>query len=216
MAKNPENVYRRRFMTPLERLRDLCTFPHGGEGCWLYQGSLTTGGYGQFWWKGKNNRAHRVSFQLAYGDIHEYAIVRHKCHTPRCVNPKHLEIGTHADNMWDMVNAKRQASGAQNGNSRLVETEVAEIVVRYLTETVSMAELGRSFGVSDVAVSGILHGKLWASFTGILPDENIVHRRDFLLSRLRPSCRSPGARGESLPGTAAVWEDFSNWKGAPD
>jgi hypothetical protein len=214
MAKNPENVYRRRFMSPIERLLDLCEYPDGPEGCWLYQGALTTGGYGQFWWKGKNNRAHRVSFQLSYGDVDEYAIIRHKCHTPRCVNPAHLEIGTHADNMWDMVNAKRAASGSLNGNSRLNEHQVGQIISRHLLENTSRAELGRAFGVSEVAINGILCGKLWRNFTGIASYEDLVNRRDFFLSRFCPPGGSAGSPGESISGTSTLWKDFDDWKGA--
>lgn len=51
--------------------------------------------------------------------------VRHKCDNPRCINPLHLEIGTHADNMNDM--RVRGGGGSRSGNAKLTWESVREL-----------------------------------------------------------------------------------------
>jgi hypothetical protein len=72
------------------------------SGCWLWTGGLTKSGYGSF---GADTnwpmRAHRYSYLRFNGPIPDGQVVRHKCDVMCCVNPKHLEVGTQADNMND-------------------------------------------------------------------------------------------------------------------
>jgi hypothetical protein len=76
-------------------------------------------GYGQFSCGHRNeiywHRAHRFSWALVHGEIPEGMWVLHRCDNPPCVNPDHLFVGTHEDNMSDMVRKGRQAKGARNG-----------------------------------------------------------------------------------------------------
>lgn len=74
----------------------------GAVDCWLWQGPQDAKGYGLFWWKGRQWRAHRVAWELAYEPIHRHFMVLHRCDTPPCVNPVHLYLGTHRDNMRDL------------------------------------------------------------------------------------------------------------------
>lgn len=75
--------------------------------CWLWTGALYRG-YGHLWVSGKQLKAHRVSWLLATGVFPERDIfVCHKCDVRNCVNPEHLFLGTHSDNMVDSVNKKR-------------------------------------------------------------------------------------------------------------
>lgn len=71
--------------------------------CWEWIGT-THNGYGRFYpTTGQKVFAHRFMWQLARGAIGKGIEVRHKCDNKLCVNPHHLELGTHADNMRDMV-----------------------------------------------------------------------------------------------------------------
>lgn len=74
-------------------------------GCWLWEKSLARKGYGVIHIKNKRKSAHRYSWELYYGPVPKGLFVCHKCDTPSCVNPEHLFIGTHTDNMRD---AKRK------------------------------------------------------------------------------------------------------------
>lgn len=81
--------------------------PEPNSGCWLWTGGGSR--YGVFTMSSRAKRsarsvpAHRLSHELFNGPIPRGLIVRHKCDTPFCVNPDHLEVGTQQDNMNDMV-----------------------------------------------------------------------------------------------------------------
>lgn len=86
------------------------------SGCWIYTGFLDPEGYGKFMEAGKQLRAHRYSYTLHKGNIPEGLFVCHTCDVPCCVNPDHLWLGTHDDNMKDKVK-----KGRSNGNRPLKE-----------------------------------------------------------------------------------------------
>jgi hypothetical protein len=69
--------------------------------CWNWQGATMKNGYGEFHLHGSSVYAHRISYIIFYGEIPEGLLVRHKCDNKLCVNPKHLELGTHSDNLID-------------------------------------------------------------------------------------------------------------------
>lgn len=77
--------------------------------CWLWQGYVQRTGYAQYGGK----PAHRVAYEVAVGPIPLRMTVDHLCFVPLCMNPKHLEVVTKAENTkrMNMLNRGRCRRG---------------------------------------------------------------------------------------------------------
>lgn len=82
--------------------------------------------------------------------------VCHRCDNPPCVNPGHLFLGTHKDNMADMV-----AKGRSARTTKLTSLEVEAIRIR-VSLGQSYGDLGRFYGVVHETIRQIALGKTWA------------------------------------------------------
>jgi hypothetical protein len=86
------------------------------DGCWLWTGAKTRGGYGNCYFGGRYMRAHRVSFTLANPDTSIAGLdVDHRCHVPACVRPEHLRAITHKQNQEHRSGAQRNSSSGVQG-----------------------------------------------------------------------------------------------------
>ncbi len=97
-------------MNTRERFWNKVELFHGAtdEDCWCWVGSKTNNGYGRINVEGINQLAHRVSFELHKSSIPKGLYVLHHCDNRPCINPSHLFLGTHEDNMKDMAKKNRQ------------------------------------------------------------------------------------------------------------
>ncbi len=129
------------------------------NGCWEWTKGGRAG-YGLFYWKGKSEGAHRVSYQAYHGEeIPPGMVVRHKCDNPCCINPNHLLIGTVADNVADReARRRRNVRGEQIGTSKLTSADIVEIRASGLKGI----ELAEKFAVSGAHISRIRKGQTWA------------------------------------------------------
>ncbi len=95
--------------------------------CWLWTGPSLPSGYGLIFWRNGGVRfqgySHRVSWEIARGPIPDGLFVCHACDNTKCVNPKHLFLGTHQDNMHDMV-AKGRHKTCGNFRRRAADAHV--------------------------------------------------------------------------------------------
>lgn len=141
----------------------------GPDACWEWLGWKYAEGYGTIYVEGRKVRAHRYSYELHIGPIPNGLFVCHHCDNPPCVNPRHLFVGTHTDNMRDAAQKNRlrlwdvfNQWGTQNPSSKLNEAAVLEIRDLYKSGDWTQKALGQRFGVSDVAVRKVLSEKTWA------------------------------------------------------
>lgn len=108
--------------------------------------------------KRKWDRIYRHYYKTYKGIIPPEHVVRHSCDNRKCINPDHLSIGTHADNVSDRVLRNRSAKGINNGRSKLSIEQVIEI--RNNTTSKKM-HLASKFGVDPKTIRNIQQGITW-------------------------------------------------------
>ena len=133
------------------------------SGCWLWIAGVNACGYGAIGVPGKrgSSLAHRVAYSLFWGEIPEGMCVLHSCDTPSCVNPAHLRIGTHQDNMVDRQVRGRHDCGIGDRNSGAKLTP--EIIQDIRKREMSNLEYATNYGITHGHVNKIWRGDVWAA-----------------------------------------------------
>lgn len=141
-----------------------------GDGCWAWTGSVDTAngnGSGRVHVPGNEvpQVASRVSWQLHYGDIPDGLWVLHKCDNMNCVRPDHLFLGTHRDNMLDMVRKGRHRrvglKGMDHPMRKLSDGDVLAVRAMYNTGRFLPCVIGELFSVTPECVSRIIRRQTW-------------------------------------------------------
>lgn len=135
-------------------------------GCWRWKGSHDRLGYGLSYrpksaGSPRFERAHRKAWRLTHGPIPEGMHVLHSCDVRDCINPDHLWIGTHQDNMKDRNDKGKNCYGESNGNSRLTKNKVTMIRKAYALGGVTQTQLAKQFNVTGMVISKIVRGIMW-------------------------------------------------------
>lgn len=135
-------------------------------GCWNWTAYCQSNGYGQFSFQHKPILAHRVSWWL-WNDqaIPKGLCVLHRCDNRRCVNPNHLFLGTHLDNVRDCIAKGRNKEGFCKGHlhsrkkrkRKLTDAQVKEIRATRYREPLTI--VAKRYGISMGHVSLLRRGK---------------------------------------------------------
>ena len=131
--------------------------------CWLWTGSKDKRwGYGFVNRNGQTRGAHRWSWELVNGPIPKGMIIMHKCDNPGCVNPDHLALGTHQDNVDDMIRKGRAKHynnrfGVNHPQAKLNEDAVRDI----RSSKLSLSKMGAKYGVCIQTISRVRLNMIW-------------------------------------------------------
>jgi hypothetical protein len=153
------------------------------NGCWEWIGYISPNGYGNFYVEG-SVYSHRFSYEFFKGPIPKGKMVCHTCDNRRCVNPDHLWLGTHTDNMRDAI-AKGRLNprklnqprgdehgmrkhperanpkfGSEHSHAKLTEEIVSEVRKRYIKGE-RVADMAREYGIHSVTMRDSIRRKTW-------------------------------------------------------
>jgi hypothetical protein len=134
--------------------------------CWLWTGNKIRQGYGRLKIGSRNVLAHRYSYELHNGPITPELDVLHSCDNPPCVNPAHLWLGTHIDNMRDRQNKGRlnHPVGERVNTARFTKEQVKWIFLLEKYPSINR-DLAKLFSVHVDTIKLIRAGKTWKSVT---------------------------------------------------
>lgn len=134
----------------------------GDNGCWVWTGCLNSCGYGALKIGQQTFGAHRVSLAISGKEIPDGLCACHICDNPPCVNPEHLWIGTHKQNMWDSVEKDRHhhLRGEQMHIAKLKTPQIHQIRQMGL-DGVANAIIAQQFNVHQSTIRKVLDGRTW-------------------------------------------------------
>lgn len=133
--------------------------------CWNWKGLTFEKGYGQFHNSKLNGgvplAASRASWMIHNGPIAKGLFVCHRCDNRRCVNPKHLFLGTQKENMEDCASKRRVNHGEDRPQAKLTDEKVAE-ARRLRQEGIGWIKLAVQFGVTKNCIRSAIQGQTWS------------------------------------------------------
>lgn len=152
--------------------------------CWEWTGFLDHRDYGRFVFYYSAKRCqrifvHRISYFLKHGKLPHHLGVCHHCDNTRCVNPKHLFLGTVPDNTYDMINKDRHARGNRHGMRKLSEKDVTRIRFLRFRKRMGYDELAKIYKVTPTALCFAAMGRTWKNVPfekGIEPTSFRYHK----------------------------------------
>jgi len=136
-------------------------------GCWNWNRYRMPTGYGQIGTEGsKPEMTHRVSWKLFKGPIPDGLWVLHKCDNPACVNPDHLFLGTHTDNMKDCVKKGRFRANIMYGENHPKHKLTVESVLAIRKDARPQWRIAKDYGVCEDTIYKVKNRRMW----GHVPD----------------------------------------------
>lgn len=151
------NAYRGRSIA--ERFLDFYK-PGAADACWPWTGTIHHRGYGVIG-DNKNRQylAHRLAYEHANGPIPDGMMVCHTCDNKPCCNPRHLFLGTNADNQADKARKLRGPRGTRHRSAKLTDADV--ISIRSLYPGMSQMAIAKQYGMNQTVISDIVRRKTW-------------------------------------------------------
>tara|TARA_R110000823_G_C15657157_1_gene471618 strand:- start:2 stop:517 length:516 start_codon:yes stop_codon:yes gene_type:complete len=129
------------------------------SGCHLWTANKNSLGYGMFSGGSRTAKgAHRFAYKTYIGEIPPGMLVLHTCNVRNCVNPDHLKLGTHKENMEHMV--KSGNSGKGKAYNTLTERQVRDIR-KAIANDETVVGLAKKYSVCSTTISRIKNNRTW-------------------------------------------------------
>jgi len=137
------------------------------DNCWIWNGE-TSLGYGVLYTHSIAIKAHRISYYLHFRKDPGKKLVCHTCDNKKCVNPKHLFLGSHRDNAVDMVKKGRACIllGEDNRQAKLTERKIIKMI-KLVSKGNRPSDLAAKFGVNKNTLYYILNRQSWTKVTSV-------------------------------------------------
>lgn len=137
------------------------------DGCWICDNHCrNTDGYPIKKVNGHFKNISHIMYKRVHGEnsIPNGMFLLHSCDNPNCINPDHLSIGTHAENMQQMVDRGRQKNqtGSLNEMAKLKESDVIEIKKLLKDGTLFHREIAEKYNVSRGTITDINNNRKWS------------------------------------------------------
>lgn len=124
------------------------------SGCWESRGFKDKDGYTFLSIDGKRKRSHRLAYEIWNGVIPEGMMVLHACDNPPCVNPEHLSVGTHEDNMQERQDRDRSGS-------ILNQQKVREIRHLRATTNLTIQQIADRYNIGHPCAVAVIYRRSW-------------------------------------------------------
>jgi hypothetical protein len=113
---------------------------------------------------GVTHAASRAVWIYAQGDPGELEVL-HACNEGSgetgCINPRHLYLGTQAQNIQDTQGARRTSKGTERWNAKLTAADVFDIREQYAQGGVTQAQLAKRYGVDRATIGDAIRRETW-------------------------------------------------------
>ena len=164
---NPEKMDRQNF------LEMACHYE--GDECLEWPFILDRNGYGRISIEGKSHGVHRLICGILAGrDLRTNEDAMHACDNPPCCNPRHLSIGSRADNLEDARRKGRLSRKHRSPLATYSDEDVLTLRVMYASRTGNIKTLARKCGITYNAAKKMIRRD---SYKHLLLDEEEVVKR---------------------------------------
>lgn len=121
--------------------------------CWEWRGAVHVVGYAcvpaRF---GGGRYGHRAMFSAIVAPIPAGMYVLHSCDNRKCINPEHLRVGTHLENIKDMQGKNRHSGGSlsnEKNPSAKFNNETIKKIRQMAADGLSKRVIERECGISE-------------------------------------------------------------------